>query len=224
MTVLLVEDDFNLASAIIDYFELEGLECDYADNGLSALNLIAENAYKVLVLDINLPRKNGLEVCKTMRANGSNVPVIMLTAKGLLEDKLVGFDSGADDYLVKPFAMEELIARVNVLSNRQSGQALKLMVRDVEVNLSTHQVLKSGVEIKLSPLSFKILVCLIKASPNTVSKQELLSSIWQDTPPNASGLKVHIHSLRKELKESSGLSLIKTVPSIGYMIEKENED
>lgn len=223
MTILLVEDDVNLASAIVDYFELEGIECDYANNGTSALNLIDQNSYKTIVLDINLPKKNGFEVCKSMRAGGKKTPVIMLTAKGLLEDKLTGFDCGADDYLIKPFAMEELVARVKALSNRQSGQAQKLFIQDLEINLSTHQVLKGGVELKLSPLSYKILVCLLKSSPEVVSKQTLLESVWQESLPSASGLKVHIHSLRKELKEGANRSLIKTVPSVGYVIEQANE-
>ena len=115
LNLLLVEDDLDLATAIVDYLELESIQCDHAGNGAAGLNLIESNDYQAIILDLNLPKMDGLAVCKNMRKQGIDTPVLMLTARDGLEDKLIGFDAGADDYLVKPFAMQELIARIQVL-------------------------------------------------------------------------------------------------------------
>ncbi len=125
LNLLLVEDDLDLATAVVDYLELESIQCDHAVNGVVGLNLIKRNTYQAIILDLNLPRMDGLAVCQHMRDLGDDTPVLMLTARDSLDDKLIGFESGADDYLVKPFAMEELIARVKVLSRRRSGQIKK---------------------------------------------------------------------------------------------------
>ena len=119
LQLLLVEDDLDLAKAIVDYLALEDIQCDHAANGLSGLNLIQQGQYDTVILDLNLPKMNGLEVCARLREQGIDVPVLMLTAKDTLDDKLTGFSKGADDYLVKPFAMEELIIRAQVLSRRR---------------------------------------------------------------------------------------------------------
>ena len=125
-TLLLVEDDFDLAGNIVDYLALEDFDCDHASNGVAALNFLDENEYAVVILDINLPRLDGLSVCEKLREKGNDTPVIMLTARDQLDDKLAGFAKGADDYLVKPFAMAELVARLQALSLRRSGQVKQL--------------------------------------------------------------------------------------------------
>lgn len=125
-TLLLVEDDMDLAGNILDYLALDNFVCDHASNGVAALNLIQTNTYAVVILDINLPRQSGLSVCQTLRQRGDVTPVIMLTARDQLDDKLTGFAAGADDYLVKPFAMAELSARLQALAGRRSNQAQKL--------------------------------------------------------------------------------------------------
>jgi len=134
LQLLLVEDDIDLATAIIDYLELEDIHCDHAANGVSGFSLIQNNKYDAIILDLNLPKMSGLKVCEAMRSEGIDTPVLMLTARDTLEDKLAGFAKGADDYLIKPFAMEELIVRTQVLSRRRSGQINKLIVADLELN------------------------------------------------------------------------------------------
>ena len=195
LQLLLVEDDLDLAKAIVDYLALEDIQCDHAANGLSGLNLIQQGQYDTVILDLNLPKMNGLEVCARLREQGIDVPVLMLTAKDTLDDKLTGFSKGADDYLVKPFAMEELIIRAQVLSRRRSGQVTKLSVSDLEVDLQTQTATRSSEPLKLSPIGFKLLETLVRASPNTVSREKLMQSVWGDEQPDSNSLKVHMLSL-----------------------------
>ena len=144
LNLLLVEDDIDLATAVIDYLELEDIQCDHAANGLIGLNLIEKNSYQAIILDLNLPKMSGLTVCESMRNKGMDTPVLMLTAMDSLQDKLTGFSKGADDYLVKPFAMEELIVRVQALSRRRSGQVNLLKVAGIELNLDQRQASLNG--------------------------------------------------------------------------------
>jgi len=216
--VLIVEDDIDLATAIIDYMELDNIRTDYAADGQVGLNLIIQNEYDVVLLDINLPKIDGLVVCERIRAKGIETPILMLTARDTLDDKLIGFSKGADDYLVKPFAMEELIARVNVLSKRKSGQATKLIVNDLTFDIMTRDVLRDGNILKLSPISTKILELLMRASPNAVSREKIIQHVWGDDVPDSNSLKVHIFNLRKQIDGEQRLPLIHTIPSFGFAI------
>jgi len=202
LQLLLVEDDIDLAAAVIDYLELEDSHCEHASNGLSGLNLMKNNQYDAVVLDLNLPKMNGLEVCETLRAQGIDVPIIMLTAKDTLDDKLAGFAKGADDYLVKPFAMEELIVRIQVLSRRRSGQVTKLNVCGLTLDTQQQSITLQGAPLKLSPTAFKILETLMRASPNPVSREKLMQSVWGEEHPDSNSLKVHMFNLRKLLDNS----------------------
>ena len=148
---LLVEDNVSLAETVIAYFDLEGIDCDYASTGPQGLQLALSNDYQTILLDINLPRMNGLEVCKALRNQGVDVPVLMLTARDALEDKLAGFDSGTDDYLVKPFELSELAARVKALSKRRSSLAQKLQVGPLVMDLSLKAVSRDGHTLSLTP-------------------------------------------------------------------------
>lgn len=224
MTIMLVEDDRDLAQTIIDYLELESIPCDYADNGVSALGLIQQNTYQVVVLDINLPRMDGFSVCEKLRAAGNDTPVIMLTAKDQLEDKLTGFKAGADDYLVKPFAMDELVARIRALSGRMSRQIRKLTVSDLSLDLDQNVVTRGNVSINLSPTGFKLLEALMRSSPKAVSKEELITSVWGDEGSDSNSLKVHIHKLRKDVDCGNNPPLIHTVKAFGYVLRADNAD
>jgi DNA-binding response OmpR family regulator len=135
LLLLLVEDDLDLAIAVIEYLELEDILCDHAANGNAGLNLILHHHFDAVILDLHLPKMNGLQVCEPLRLQGIDVPVLMLTARDTLDDKLNGFAKGADDYLVKPFAMEELIVRIRVLARRRSGQVRRLSVGDLVLDL-----------------------------------------------------------------------------------------
>lgn len=225
LQLLLVEDDIDLATAVIEYFELEEIQCDHAANGLSGLSLIKSNHYDVVILDLNLPKMNGLEVCETLRSQGIDVPILMLTAKDTLDDKLLGFSKGADDYLIKPFAMEELIVRVQVLSRRRSGEVTKLIACGLELDTQQHIITRDSSPLKLSPTSFKILETLMRASPNPVSREKLIQSVWGDEQPDSNSLKVHMFHLRKVLESNadhcSKNKLIHTLAGRGFVLKNE---
>ncbi|MBX3684793.1 MAG: response regulator transcription factor [Rhodocyclaceae bacterium] len=223
LQLLLVEDDLDLATAIMDYFALEGIECDHAANGLAGFNLIKQNPYDAVILDLNLPRMSGLQVCEQLRAQGIDVPILMLTARDTLDDKLTGFSVGADDYLIKPFAMEELIVRAQVLSRRRSGQVNKLTVRDLELDLKQQQASRNGETLKLSPIGFRILEALMRESPNPISREKLIRTVWGDEQPDSNSLKVHIFNLRKAVDGSSNCKLIHTLVGRGFVLRAEEE-
>lgn len=199
LNVLLVEDNLDLAAAIIDYLELESITCDHAANGVAGLAQIRNHAYQVIILDLNLPRLDGLSICETMRRDGSDIPVLMLTARDSLADKIAGFDAGTDDYLVKPFAMEELVVRVLALSKRRSGQVSQLTQADLVLDLKQKQAFRAGQLLKLTPIGLKILEVLMRASPNPVGRHQLIDSVWGDDEPDSNSLKVHIHNLRRQV-------------------------
>ncbi|MEZ9237431.1 MULTISPECIES: response regulator transcription factor [Shewanella] len=225
LQLLLVEDDIDLATAIIDYLELEDIQCDHAANGAVGVNLIETNQYDVVVLDLNLPKMNGLEVCERIRAQGIDVPVLMLTARDTLDDKLVGFSKGADDYLIKPFAMEELIVRSQVLSRRRSGEVSKLMVADLALDLHSKTVTRKQQPLKLSPTATKILECLLRESPKVVSREKLMQSVWGDEQPDSNSLKVHMFNLRKAVDGNceEAHKLIHTITGQGFVLKVESE-
>ncbi len=221
LNVLLVEDDFDLAETVIDYLELEGVACDYASNGMAGLQLVEENSYDVVLLDLNLPRLDGLSLCERAREAGDDTPVLMLTARDRLDDKLAGFEAGTDDYLVKPFEMEELVVRIRALARRRSGQARLLRCGDLEMNLKEGIATRAGQEVKLSPTGWKLLEALLRASPEVVTKQKLLSAVWGDEPPDSDSLKVHMHHLRKAVDAPFSVPLLHTVAGRGFCVKEE---
>lgn len=223
LQLLLVEDDMDLATAVIDYLALEDIQCDHAANGVAGFNLIKENAYDTVILDLNLPKMNGLQVCEKLRTQGIDVPVLMLTARDTLDDKLAGFAKGADDYLIKPFAMEELIVRTQVLAKRRSGQVSKLSVLDLELDLQQQQAFRSNTLLKLSPTALKILEVLMRESPNTVSREKIMQWVWGEDQPDSNSLKVHIFNLRKQVDALHSYKLIQTIPGKGFAVKVMSE-
>lgn len=223
LNLLLVEDDIDLATAVIDYLELEGIQCDHGANGVVGLNLIEKNDYHAIILDLNLPQMHGLAVCEAMRAKGNDTPVLMLTAMDALDDKLKGFAKGADDYLVKPFAMEELIVRVRALARRRSGQVTLLTVEGVSLDLEKKIACRNGQDLKLSPTAIKILELLLRNSPNPVSRATITQAIWGDDQPESNSLKVHIFNLRKQLDSAGDKPLLHTIPGFGFSIENNEK-
>ncbi|MEP0074216.1 MAG: response regulator transcription factor, partial [Marinomonas sp.] len=164
-----------------------------------------------------------LEVCKGMRSQGIDTPVLMLTAKDTLDDKVTGFSNGADDYLVKPFAMEELIIRTQVLSRRRSGQAYKLSAEDLTLDLQEKRVQRGDEELKLSPTGLKILECLMRESPKSVSREKLMQFVWGEDQPDSNSLKVHMFNLRKAIETAGKPSLIHTIAGHGFALKLEGE-
>lgn len=221
---LLVEDNVSLAQTVIAYFDLEGIDCDYASNGSQGLELALLNDYQVILLDINLPRINGLEVCEMIRKQGVDIPVMMLTARDSLEDKLAGFDAGTDDYLVKPFELSELVARVKALFNRRSLHSMKLEVGPLVMDLSLKTICREGQKLKLTPTCWKLLEILMRESPNVVSREKMQNAIWTEPDlPDSNVLKVHLYKLRQQVDKPFSIKLIQTVSSHGVVIRVPND-
>ena len=226
MTVhtLLVEDNVSLAQTVISYFDLEGIDCDYASTGSQGLDLALSNVYQAILLDINLPRMNGLEVCEVLRNRGVDVPVLMLTARDSLADKLAGFDAGTDDYLVKPFELSELTARVKALAKRRSLLAQQLEVGPLLMDLSLKTACRHGQILSLTPTCWTLLEILMRESPNVVSREKLQNAIWKGSDlPNSNVLKVHLYKLRQQVDKPFSTKLIHTVAAHGFAIRVPND-
>lgn len=221
--LLLVEDDLDLAGNVMDYLELEDIVSDHASNGVAALQLLADNRYQVVVLDINLPRLDGLQVCGRAREQGNDTPIIMLTARDQLQDKITGFEQGADDYLVKPFAMEELVMRVKALAKRRSAQNKQLAVAGLVLDLSGKSVSFNGNELHCSPTGLKLLEQLMRASPNPIDRDELVERVWGEESPDSNSLKVHMHKLRKALSTASVPLEINFKTQVGFSLSPVQE-
>jgi len=220
INILLVEDDIDLAATIVDYFDMEGVQCDHAANGVHGLNLIEQNTYQVLILDLNLPRLDGLSICQRIREQGNDTPVLMLTARDSLQDKVTGFEKGTDDYLVKPFEIEELMVRVLALSKRRSGQVNQLSLGKLTFNLKSRQAVVGDQPIRLTPTTAKILERLLREQEAPVSREMIAHAIWGDEQPDSNSLKVHIHHLRKQLVAVDADIVLKSEPGQGFVLTK----
>lgn len=221
---LLVEDNLSLAETVISYLDLEGIECDYASTGSQGLELALANSYRTIILDINLPRMSGLEVCAALRKQGVDVPVLMLTARDTLEDKLAGFDAGTDDYLIKPFEMSELTARINALAKRRSSQARRLEVGSLVLDLSLRQASREGQLLNLTPTGWKLLELLMRESPHVVSREAMQNTIWNDADiPDSNVLKVHLHRLRQDVDKPFAQKMLHTIASHGVALRAPHD-
>jgi DNA-binding response OmpR family regulator len=220
MRILVVEDNRDIAANLGDYLEERGHTVDYAADGVTGLHLAVVNNFDAIVLDLNLPGMDGLEVCRKLRNEGrKQTPVLMLTARDSLDSKLSGFDSGADDYLVKPFALQEVEARLQVLARRgKAAQPRILEVADLEFNLDTLEVRRQGKLLQLNPTALKILQALMEASPAVVPRMDLETRVWGEELPDSDSLRVHIHGLRAAVDKPFEKPLIQTRHGIGYRI------
>ncbi|KPZ53311.1 MULTISPECIES: response regulator transcription factor [Pseudoalteromonas] len=223
INVLLVEDDIDLATTIVDYLDIEDIECDHASNGVMGLNLLQINHYQMIILDVNMPKMDGLTMCRTLREQGKDTPVLMLTARDSLDNKLEGFDAGSDDYLVKPFAMKELVARVQVLAKRKSGEVKRLTLANLNLDLAKRSAEVEGQTLKLSPIAFKLLETLVREAPQPVTRSAIMQAVWGEEQPDSNSLKVHIYHLRKQLEGASKQVKLETIPSVGFAIKPTQE-
>ena len=225
--LLLVEDNADIAEMLFSYFEGRGFSVDYAADGLTGLHLAVKHSYDAIILDLMLPGMDGLSICEKLRLDArDSTPVIMLTARDTLDDKITGLSTGADDYLVKPFAIAELEARVMSLIRRNRGEVTRdlLSVGDLIIDTSTMMVQRKGKPLNLTPIGFKILTTLMKASPAVVSRQELERKVWGDILPDSDTLRSHMYNLRKTVDRPFNTSLLKTVQSSGYQIIASGSD
>ena len=221
MRVLLIEDSPDLAANLVDYLVNLGHEVDWARDGLDGLRQSLNGAHDAVVLDLGLPWMDGLELCRRLRQQQGEQPVLILTARDDLDSKIAGFEAGADDYLVKPFAMSELDARLQALHRR--ARALprpdaKLAVDGLLLDPATRRVTRDGVTIRLPPIEMRLLALLLRETRRVVTRAELESEIWGDLPPDSDALRAHIHVLRAAIDHPFPSALLHTVHGVGYRL------
>lgn len=226
LRVLVIEDHLDIAENIGDYLAAQGHIVDFAMDGISGMHLALTGDFDVIVLDLMLPGMDGLTLCRRYReASDKQTPILMLTARDTLDDKLVGFRSGADDYLVKPFALEELSVRLTALARRGLQQAKsRLQVEDLELDLGTMTATRAGKPLELNRACLTILQMLMKSYPNLVTRQDLETALWGDEPPGSDSLRSHLYTLRTRIDKPFSVPLLRTVHGIGYRLAGKDED
>lgn len=219
--ILLVEDNRSLSEVVGEFFENKGFGVDYAGDGIDGYRLATNNSYDVIVLDLNLPRMDGLQVCRKLREEAKiSTPVLMLTARDAVTDKVLGLEAGADDYLIKPFAIQELEARIRALIRRERRQVSNEVykVADLVLDTGSLRATRGGRELILSPIALRLLGILLRESPRVVSRRDIEREIWGDELPESDTLRSHLYNLRKAIDRDFEKQLLHTVQTAGYRI------
>ena len=219
MKILVVEDNPQVAETIMDYLALAGHSMDCVYHGQAALQLLTEQRFDVIIMDVMMPRLDGLSTVERLRADGNATPVLFLTARDSLDDKLAGFRAGGDDYLVKPFAMEELEVRLQALTLRGARVDVgQLSFGDLKVDPANGLATRAGVTLKLGKIPFQILTHLVRRAPALVSRQELIDNVWGDEEPDSDALRSHIYALRNALDKPFPSPMLETLHGQGYRL------
>ena len=221
MRILVVEDEEKMARALQRGLENEGYSAEAVGTGDDAVFWATETAYDAIVLDVGLPGRDGYAVCRDLRAAGVYTPVLMLTARGAVEDRIAGLDSGADDYLIKPFAFGELLARLRALLRRGPAErAPEIVVGDIVIDPASHTVTRRGVNIDLSPREFALLEYLATNSGQVMRRRDIIDHVWDwDYDGLSNVVDVYIGYLRKKLEQPFKSRVIKSVRGVGYGLE-----
>ncbi|MFT5391836.1 MAG: DNA-binding response OmpR family regulator [Gammaproteobacteria bacterium] len=225
-SILLVEDHQDIAEMLYAYLERRGYVLDYAADGNIGLHLAVTNEYDAIILDLMLPGMNGLELCDKLRNHArKDTPVLMLTARDTLDDKVKGLDTGADDYLVKPFEVQELEARLRAMIRRHRGVLgpEAIAVGDLVLDTGTLVVRRAGQDLSLSPIALKLLTALMRNSPRVMTRGELERQIWGDLLPDSDTLRSHLYNLRKVIDRPFERQLLHTIQGAGYRIADQDE-
>lgn len=224
MKLLLVEDHQDIAGIIFDFFEIKGYTLDYASNGQQGYDLALENHYDLIILDVMLPRMDGYTVCNKLREQGIDTPILMLTARDTREDTLNGFQQGADDYLIKPFDLDILDARISALTRRRTGQTASkyLSFGQLKLDLKGHSLSRGDCSFALNPTLFTILKLLMMRAPDVVTKGEIINALWGEDEPEGNVLRSHIYQLRSQIDKPFAHHYLKTVPKVGFQLVKED--
>jgi two-component system response regulator MprA len=222
--VLVVEDDPDVRTALTRALSFEGYEVATAEDGGRALETVLNDPPSVIVLDVMMPFVDGLETCRRLRARGDETPILMLTALGDVSDRVDGLDAGADDYLVKPFALEELLARVRALLRRSAGDVSELLTfADLEMNLATRTVLRSGELIPLTKTEFDLLEVLLRGGGRVVARDQIYRDVWGfDFETSSNSLDVYVGYLRRKTEAGGASRLIHTVRGVGYALRDDS--
>ena len=225
MRILVIEDNRDILANVLDYLQLKGYSVDCAQDGLGGLHLATTVHYDLIVLDIMLPGVDGYQVCKRLREDArSEVPILMLTARDALEDRLTGLRAGADDYLVKPFALSELVARIEAILRRSSGgKKRQLKVADLVYDLDTLDITRADQPLKLNPLTMKLLAILMQKSPEVVSREEIEDEIWGFQRVAGDNLRAHIYQIRKIVDKPFEEPLIETRHGFGWAVRAKED-
>jgi two-component system copper resistance phosphate regulon response regulator CusR len=221
MRVLLVEDDRRIAAFVAKGLRENAYAVDVALDGEEAVYMASINTYDIFILDINLPKKDGFEVCGEIRASGNTRPVLMLTARDAIDDRISGLDRGADDYLIKPFEFRELLARLRALLRRGNDiRAQKIVVADLEIDTLSHRVQRSGTLVDLTAKEYALIEFLAANRGRVVSREEISEHVWDDTfDPFSNLIEVYVKRLRSKLDDGHALPLIHTRRGAGYILD-----
>jgi DNA-binding response OmpR family regulator len=224
-SALLIEDNARIAAQVAEFFGPHDWSVDHAHTGKLGIKLACENIYDTVILDLNLPDKDGIEVCKAIRnACPRQVPILMLTARDSTDDKIKGLATGADDYLTKPFNLRELVLRCQSLARRHQLHHEKITVLGGLILDTNKQTLtRDGKPIKLTPIGFSLLLHLVRAYPAPVSRSDLTHAIWGEEAPPSDALKSHIYTLRKALDGPFTHSMLMTMPHLGYRLDARDD-
>jgi len=226
MRILIIEDDPAIAANLYDFLETAGHSVDAAADGVTGLHLAVTGGFDAIVLDIALPGMNGMSLCRKLREDAhDDTPVLMLTARDTLDDKLEGFSSGADDYLVKPFALKEVEARLAALHKRRSGQAARraISVGELTFDPQTFEIRFAGKDVKLPPKCIRLLEALMSHPNRVYSRKELEAAVWGEPQETSDTLRSHMHMLRRELVRAGGHDPIENVHGLGYRLVSHAE-
>ena len=220
MRILIAEDDAIIADGLSRSLRQGGYAVDWAPNGLEADTALVTVSYDLLILDLGLPKLSGLEVLKRLRARNSQVPVLILTALDGTGDRVKGLDLGADDYLVKPFEVKEMEARVRALIRRDRRQVSQgvLRVGDLVLDTATLRLTRGGKDLQVSPIGLKLLTILMRESPRVVSRRDIEREVWGDMLPDSDTLRSHLYNLRKVIDKPFQRQLLHTIHSAGYRL------
>jgi len=224
MRVLLVEDDQRIVDFVQRGLKAEGYAVEVARNGLDAIALGSAGKFQAIILDLGLPDLNGRQVCERLRDAGVGTPILMLTARDTVQDKVTGLRSGADDYMTKPFAFEELLARIEALMRRRSGEikleSKELRIADLLLNGETHEVRRGETLIDLTPKEFALLECFMRMPGKVLSRTRILEQVWgYSADPLTNVVDVYIRQLRRKIDDDYELKLLKTVRGFGYKLD-----
>lgn len=221
LQVLLVEDQLSIAGNIADYMEQKGHVFDFATNGVQGLDLALQSYFDLIILDLNLPSMDGLEVCRQIRQKAErHIPILMLTARDSIDDKVSGFNVGADDYLTKPFSLQELEVRCLALSRRHFMQSTSaLEIGPLKIDRQRKTITRDGQPLALSTMGYKIVTVLAEAYPQVVSRSELSHKLWGDEPTESDAMRSHIYQLRGVLDKPFAYPILKTVFGVGFTLE-----
>jgi len=225
MRVLLVEDDQRIVDFVQRGLKAEGYTVEVANNGMDAIPLGTEGKFQAIILDLGLPDLNGRQICERLRNNGVDTSILMLTARDTVQDKVSGLRSGADDYMTKPFAFEELLARIEALMRRRGGEiktkeAKELRIADLVLNGETHEVRRGEAIIDLTPKEFTLLECFMRAPGKVLSRTRILEQVWgYSADPLTNVVDVYIRQLRRKIDDDYDLKLLKTVRGFGYKLD-----